>query len=366
MRAYIILFAIMHVLYYITSHGYGHAVRSAAVCNCLPEGTRLSIRSDISPNFFDEELILPHGIRPGGFDVGCLQRDGVTVLVEETLRAYRDIAAKNRSSLDDEARWCVDNRVDCVVSDITPFAFEVADKAGIPSVAISNFTWHDIYSPYIDKYQEYTSILSDMAGQYRKASIALALYPSLPMTVFGGKLPVPILGKRGRNRRDGINAAFGIDNGKRLGLIYTGNFGLDGVDWLRLEEIDGWEFAGVYPLRGSPRNYHTVTKDQFRYQDMSASADAIIAKMGYGVFSESLLNGIPLIYPPREDFAEFPALDAEARRLRSGVCVDTETFAAVGWRNLLDGIIAGGSAVKPVDGGGAALCASEIMKIASR
>ncbi|MCL2220664.1 MAG: hypothetical protein FWB94_12380 [Chitinispirillia bacterium] len=352
-----------HILYYITSHGYGHAVRSATVCNCLPDGVRLTVCSDIPAQFFDEELTRQHDVRPGGFDVGCLQSDGVTVLIEETLRAYRDIAVRNKSLLDAEARWCVDNGVDCIVSDITPFAFDVADKAGIPSAAISNFTWHDIYLPYVNQYPQYAQMLLEMADQYRKASVALALYPSLPMTIFKHKIPTPILGRKGRNRRDEINTTFGIDKQKRLALIYAGNFGLDDVNWRKLEDIGGWEFVGVYPLPGNPRNYHTVAKSQFRYEDLSASADAIVAKMGYGVFSESLLNGIPLIYLPRDDFAEFPALDAEARRIGIGVCVDADVFARVGWGSVLEGAVVNAKTL-PADGGGAAACAAEIVKAA--
>ena len=357
----------MHILYYITSHGYGHAVRSAAVCNSLG-GLRddicLTVRSDVPARFFEEELTLPHGVRGGGFDVGCLQSDGVTVLMEETLRAYGDIAANNKLLLDGEARWCGDNGVDCIVGDITPFAFEVAERAGIPSVAIGNFTWHDIYSPYVERFPRYAPMLSAMAEQYGKAAIALALYPASPMPVFGDKKLMPVVGRKGRNRKDEIFEAFGIDRNKRLGLIYTGNFGLDSVRWGRLEDIRGWEFVGVYPLPGNPQNFHAVTKDQFRYQDLSASADAIIGKMGYGVFSESLLNGVPLVYLPREDFSEFQVLDAEAKRLGNGVCIDAAAFAEVGWGDLLDGVIVNNSGVKPAADDGAAACAAEIVKIA--
>ncbi len=371
----------MHILYYITSHGYGHAVRSAAVCNALFEtvgvctidistnvntdtnGFQLTIRTDVPQSFFKEELQFPHNWRVGGFDVGCLQSDGVSVLIEETLAAYRDISVNNKLRVDDEARRCRDNKVDCVVGDITPFAFDVADRAGIPSVAISNFTWHDIYSQYVERFPEYSAMLAEMADQYRKASIALTLYPSSPMPVFDRKKPMPILGRRGVNRRDEICRYFGIDRAKRLGVIYVGNFGLGGIDWGRLERFIGWEFVGVYPLPGGPKNYHVVLKEQFRYQDLPASADAVIAKMGYGVFSESISNGIPLVYLPRDDFAEFPVLDAEAKRLGSGVCINTEEFCALGWLKLLDGIVDNNRMV-PDDGGGARMCAEEIIKIA--
>jgi len=361
----------MHILYYITSHGYGHAVRSAAVCNALFEalgncdrnGFQLTVRTDVPQSFFKEELTFPHNWRSGGFDVGCLQSDGVSVIIKETLATYKGISVNNRLLLDDEARWCRDNGVDCVVGDITPFAFDVADRAGIPSVAIGNFTWHDIYSPYVERYPEYGPTLAEMADQYRKASIALTLYPSAPMPVFERKKPMPVLGRRGINRREEICGYFGIGRAKRLGMIYVGNFGLGGIDWGRLERFVGWEFFGVYPLPGWPKNYHLVSKEQFRYQDISASADAVIAKMGYGVFSESILNGIPLIYLPRDDFAEFPVLDAEAKRLGSGVCIDTEAFYKLGWAGLLDGAV-DNNRIRPADGGGAGMCAEEIIKIA--
>jgi hypothetical protein len=368
----------MHILYYITSHGYGHAVRSVAVCNALREvffernvdvntdgarGFRLTVSSDVPDVFFKEELTFPHCYRGGGFDIGCLQRDGVTVLAAETLRAYSDISVDNKSRLDGEARWCRDNKVDCIVGDITPFAFDVADRVGIPSVAVGNFTWYDIYLPYVERFPEYGAMLAEIARQYLKASVALALYPASIMSVFDKKKSMPILGRRGVDRREEICRYFGFSAAKRLGVIYVGNFGLAGIDWKRLENFDGWEFVGVYPLSGGPKNYHLVSKNQFMYQDLSASADAIIAKMGYGVFSESLLNGLPLIYLPRDDFAEFPVLDAEAKRLVSGVCVDTREFCGLEWTGLLDGVV-DNNRMKPVGGDGARMCAEAIINAA--
>jgi hypothetical protein len=360
----------MRVLYYVTSHGYGHAVRSVAVCGALYEllsaggagGLSLTFCTDVPQAFFEEELPFPHGWRRGGFDVGCLQSDGVSVLVSETLEAYRGVSADNRRLLEGEARWCRDNGVDCVVGDITPFAFEVAERAGVPSVAIGNFTWHDIYAPYVERYPDYGGMLSEMAWQYGMASVDLALYPAAPMPVFGRRKAAPVLGRRGENRRTEICRHFGIDPGRRLGVVYTGNFGLGRVDWRRLESFEGWDFVGVYPLPGGPENYHVVSKERFRYQDLPASADAIVAKMGYGVFSESLLNGIPLIYPPREDFAEFPVLDAEARKLGSGVCVGMNEFCELGWSDVLDAAV-DGNRMEPYACEGAMTCAEEIVKL---
>jgi L-arabinokinase len=186
------------------------------------------------------------------------------------------------------------------------------------------------------------------------------------MNVFKqNKMPIPVVvGRNGRDRGDELREMFGIDPAKRIGLIYTGNFGLDNVRWGKLEKFDGWEFMGVYPLPGNPKNYHLVTKDWFRYQDLPASADVIIGKMGYGVFTESLMNGVPLIYLPRSNFAEFPALDAEAKRLGSGVCIDNKDFADLVWDGILDEVVKNNK-LKPARGDGARLCAQEILKMAS-
>ena len=35
--------------------------------------------------------------------------------------------------------------MDCIISDISPIAFEIADQLEVPSIGISNFTWYTAY-----------------------------------------------------------------------------------------------------------------------------------------------------------------------------------------------------------------------------
>ena len=49
---------------------------------------------------------------------------------------------------DREAAALQETRVDLVVGDIPPLAFEAAGRAGIPSIALGNFTWDWIYAAY--------------------------------------------------------------------------------------------------------------------------------------------------------------------------------------------------------------------------
>lgn len=362
------------ILYYITSHGYGHAVRSAAVCNALGKFARdtnrdihITIKSGVPRNFFEEELTVAHTVIDNVYDVGCLQDDAVSVRVRDTLAAYDDVANRNREILSQEVKWCVDNNIDCIVSDIVPFAFDVADKANIPSVAISNFTWHDIYEPYIKKFSEYKSIyqsmLDDMARQYQKATRVLALDPAMSMNVFDDrkKIKIPPVGKEGVNKKNEIYKTFNINPKKYLGLIYVGNFGLNDICYNRLEQLDKWEFVGIYPIDNAPKNYHYVTKDKFSYQDLHASADAIICKLGYGVFSASQLFGVPLIYLARKDFAEYQTLDEAVKKIDCGITIDNDTFKNLSLQNALNYALE--KKFRQTENIGAKLCAKSIFDL---
>jgi hypothetical protein len=329
----------MHILYYITSHGHGHAVRSCTIGNLLSPEIKLTIRTSLPKSFFQEELTRPFDYFPGTFDCGCIQTDGITVDIQKTLETYMGIARQNEVILEQEVQWCKKHRVTGIVSDIVPFAFEVADQAGIPSVGISNFSWSDIYEPYLDIMPSFRPYLEKIRSQYAKAGLLLALFPPNAMSDFTNRVPVSLVAKKGINIIDKIKTRFNINSDKRVGLIYTGNFGMGPVAWNKLEQFPDWEFIGLYPLPNSPRNYHLLNKSDFPYKDISASVDLLISKIGYGVFSECLANGIPLIYTPRTDFAEHPVLEKAIQDWGHGYSLSYEDYYNLNWEDTLTTII---------------------------
>lgn len=315
-----------HILYYISSHGFGHGVRSCAVINALPPSVRITIRSNLPAAFFSEEVRRQFELLPEVFDCGCVQIDGVTVDIEKTLATYRDIALRNRTLLAADVAWCHDNGVSLIVTDAAPFPCEVAHGASIPSVVISNFSWVDIYAPYLERFSAYQPELDEMCRQYLLATLLLALEPSNAMSCCTNRISVPYIGRGGINRSAEIKQVLSIDPDHKLCLIYTGNYGMDSVDWKRLESFDGWSFLGVYPLQGKPANFHCISKSDFSFPDLSASADCVVSKLGYGIVTECFKNGVPLIYPPREDFAEYPVLAAAVEQWGGGIRVSMDAF----------------------------------------
>ena len=352
----------MHILYYISSHGYGHGVRSCAICNHFSKAVTLTIRSNLPEQFFHEELSRPFSCYPGEFDCGCIQTDGVTVDIKKTLQTYIEIADRNEGVLGDEVLWCQEHEVAGIVSDIASFPFEVSFRAGIPSVGISNFSWEDIYEPYLANMPEFETCFDSIKNQYGMADLLLALYPSNPMKSFNRRKEVPVVGRKGRDRKDEIRARYKIGKDKKIGLIYTGDFGMDTAQWKRLEGFDEWEFVGAYPLPGNPSNFHLVTKDDFTYQDISASVDLMISKIGYGVYSECLINGVPLLYLPRSDFSEYPVLEKAVIEWGYGYCISNNDFFDLRWAPILEEV----KNAEPPDRNdynGDRICASEIESL---
>jgi L-arabinokinase len=349
----------MKILYYLTAHGYGHAVRSCAICKEFSRDVRVIFRTLIPRKFFEEELGFPFDYFPGQFDCGCIQRDSVTIHIEETLKTYRKLADQNEARLRDEVKWCQDQRVEGIVGDIPPFAFQVARTAGLPSIAVSNFTWYDIYEPYVKDCPGFKSYLQKIRQQYEMADLALELTPSTGMPYFKNRWKVPLVGNLGRNIRHRLKNHLGLERGKHLALIYHGEFGMDSVSWGNLEKFTDWDFIGIYPIPGEPANYHLVKKENFPYLDLVASVEVMISKIGYGIFAQSLLNGTPLIYLPRDDFAEFPVLEKAMVEWGHGYCLSREDYCGLNWEEVLTRVITR-ERPKPQTSDGAKVCAREI------
>jgi hypothetical protein len=186
----------VHIAYFITSHGYGHGVRATAIANCFSTDIQITFRTQLPELSFlkTQQAVFRMETR---YDCGCLQTDGVTVDVEATLNCYRKIAHKNRENLQKEIRWCHEQEVDLIVSDITPFAFEIAKYSNIPSVAVTNFTWYDIYAQYLSSFPSFKPYLEEILRQYTYADLLIALQPSLDMNFFRKKTEVPVTDESG-------------------------------------------------------------------------------------------------------------------------------------------------------------------------
>lgn len=323
--------------YYVTGHGYGHAIRTTQILKALPSDLRLLVKTTAPARLFQEEL-------PGRdlhvieaeYDCGSVQKDNLTVLPRETLDRYREISARNRQGLTAEVGFLRGENVACVVSDIASFPLHAAREAGIPAVAVANFTWADIYQDYVQTPQD-AELLQEMRGEYGAATAALITPLSLPTV--GDPFPsverVPLVARRGDNIRARLYASLGLPVGTRLALPYLGVWGME-IAWEAVAALTDWVFLTYDPIGSAAENIVCLDRTEWPYADVAASVDVILAKPGYGTVTECIANGTPLIYVPRTGFREQDALIEGITRWGGGVPINEAAFLAGRWGSALE------------------------------
>lgn len=361
----------MTFCYYATSHGYGHAVRISQVIKEIHPDIDVIVRSAAPESLFREEIVRPFRYLPAEFDCGCLQSDSVTVLKRETLDRYRQIAERNEASLDAEVEFLTREGVTCVACDIPSFPLRAAAEAGIPGVAISNFTWHDIYREYVESAAD-QALLDAMAAEYATAS--LALIPPMQVPTMAALFPraraIPMICRRGVDIRLRLDEHLSQapspfqkegrgEVSKHVALLYIGLWGLD-IDWTEIEALRDWTFVTYEDILAKSSNVVTLPRGEWPSADVAASVDVVVSKPGYGTISECVANGISLVYIPRENFAEYPALDEGLTRWGGGVKIVPADFARGHWADALAQALAStpDSTVYEVDG---AKVAAEVL-----
>ncbi len=322
--------------YYITGHGFGHAIRTTQILKALPADLPLMLKTTAPERVFREELPRREFeyIR-AEYDCGCLQSDSVHVLRRETLTRYAEIARRNESHLADEVAFLQERGVRCVASDIPSFPLKAAHIAGIPSVAVANFTWHDIYSEYVETPED-AALLAQMAAEYAEATLACLTPLSVPTVgdVFPRSQRVPLVARRGQNVWEVLTDTLGIPGGKQIALLYLGGWGMD-IDFASLERWTDWVFLTDAPLPIPVANARAFDPKVLRYADVAASVDAVVSKAGYGTLTECIANSVPLIYLPRHGFVEHEALVLGMKEWGGGVEISERAFYAGDWGDAL-------------------------------
>lgn len=315
------------VAFFLSGHGFGHAVRESALMEALPEDVAIDIYTSVPEAFFRDEVRRPARVIPCEIDCGCLQTDTVAVDVEGTLARYAEIESERGSLIARFAPMLRASGADLVIGDTPPLAFPIARAAGVPAWSVCNFTWLDIYAPYVAKHPRYLDLFGRMRADYALADRHLRLFPHMPGDASLPAEPVGMVCRPGRPRREEFARRFGFDAGKKWALIYVGSFGLEGVDWHRLARYPDWEFMGLFPLEGAPANYRFLKKDlSFRYADLNASCDLVIGKLGYGLVAECLAAAKPILFLGRKDFAEFEMLKSLVEERGMGREIPLERF----------------------------------------
>jgi hypothetical protein len=357
------------VAVYVTSHGFGHLNRTAAVLNQIPCDLSISIRSD--ENLFGlwpVRVVHPFSLGVYVSDSGAVNPPGDSNTTDgpATLKRAADVYARAMARLDDEVDWLNDHDIDVVLCDAPAVPLVAAHRAGIPGLVMSNFTWADIYAPHARALgSDSLRLVADLRRAYRHATALLRMQPALTMSWLKPAIDVGLVANQGRNRRDELVDELGLSPRDRLVYLYIGRYGQDDLDWSRLERFGerGIHFVSFDPAPGAPGNLHVVGSNGWPGGDLIASTDAVVAKAGYSTVCEAMARGRPMIYPPRRGFAEFRSLDQALRSWEGGIPISTRDFQGLRLERALEQALSIRPGPPPFPGDGAARIARYVADV---
>jgi UDP:flavonoid glycosyltransferase YjiC (YdhE family) len=347
----------MLIVFYISGHGFGHASRQIElireICAQRPDA-RVIVRTSVPRWLFAPVATAAVEVQALETDTGVVQLDSLSLDEEQTARNAARFFADFDRRVAVEAELIRGVRADLVVGDIPPLACAAAERAGVHSLAIGNFTWDWIYGAY----PAFDRIAPDVIPAIRRAYATTTRALRLPL--HGGFEPmadvlrdIPLIARR--------SARDPAETRQRLGLagdrpIVLASFGAYGADL----PLDALRQSGRVTVIEVPRE----PPAGLLYQDLVAAADVVVSKPGYGIVSECVANGTALLYTSRGRFIEYDVFVVDMPKILRCRYISQEDLLAGRWADAIDALLAQPEPAErpPVDG--ASVAAREVIAMA--
>ncbi len=343
------------VAFYISGHGFGHAVRQIEIINTLAAkrpDLRVHIVTTVPRRLFERNLAVPARIHTREVDTGVVQLDSLRLDPRATIERAAAFAQTLPQRVRQEGEWLARHGVRLVVGDIPPLAMGAARTAGIPAVALGNFTWEWIYAGYRDELRKVPELFIALSDAYSLATIALRL-------PFGGGFgacpsvkPIPLVARHARASREVVRAALGLPADRLLALVSFGGYGLQAPGFDTLDCLD--RYGVVFTTSGAPDDagptrvqpgVYVVREDDlygrgFRYPDLIGAVDIVVTKPGYGIVTDCIANGTAIVYTSRGPFPEYDVLVSAMPAHVQCQYIDQAALLEGRWRDALDEALA--------------------------
>ncbi|MBZ5749051.1 glycosyltransferase [Metabacillus rhizolycopersici] len=290
-----------NIIYYISEYGYGHAARSIAIIrNILEQDSEIHIQ--VVHNYALE--FLKESLRKNNVsfynlatDIGyCLKDGSIEPDSSRQIHEVENYLLQMEDLLYSEINRLSSNNIDLIISDISPIAFNVADRLDVPSVGISNFTWYTAYQDLVP-----SEILVPIKESYEKMDYYFALAGSTNEE--WGRMETVHFGFHSR-RIDFVEVnRIRSTIRKDKQLVFIG-FGMK-MELTDLQNLSLWNSPDIHFIVSSNLNinHSNVSRIPHEYmetQNYMAACDLVITKAGWGTVGEAVVGKTPLLIIDRQ------------------------------------------------------------------
>jgi L-arabinokinase len=318
------------VVVYASDHGFGHAARMLALSAHL-SASGLDVTLCVGAAAPMIRAAVPHLCAPSSasldvarasLDPGLVASKGALDFdLERSREALSDWLSALPHLVESEASRLSSLGASLVVADVPAAAILAADRAGVPSVVCSNFTWLDMYAGRFG-----SEIDAALAGAYALARLGLRpMLGRLPLAGVGRVRDVDgLLARRPLRPRAEVRRELGVaEDALLIGLGLGGSLDAALYDVLA-SSAPASDVRLLAPVRdGEPppsarslASFPAITPDP---QSYFGACDLVLAKAGYSTLAEAAIAGVPLAVFALRKSPESRKLAADVAALGLGV-----------------------------------------------
>ncbi len=332
--------------FYISTHGFGHATRTTEVINWIAKmqpGHTTYVHTGVPKWLFEQNIKGAFIYHEVVLDVGVIEKDALRQEPLFTLQAAAKLLESTDALISSEASFIASEQISLIVTDIPFLAVDIAKTVGIPCLAIGNFSWDWIYSPYIEQFTEYAYIVDRIKTSYAQTDMLLRLPLNAGMDVFPRCVDVPLVVRRSEADESEILDALGIpdvEKRRKIFWCFTRNVpssllvkgAQNSPDYLFLafDELEGHNPGNIVEI---PEHFRG------RFLDILKAADAVISKLGYGITADCTGNKTRLMHIPREGFVEYEVIKNGVNRYIPAYEIPEYDFETGRWQQHLDALL---------------------------
>jgi len=311
----------MNIGYFISSHGFGHASRACAVMGKLSkvDHTKFFIFTTTPDWFFKNSLSFPYEYIETQTDVGLIQATPFTENIDKTIKALENYLPFSEDRNEESLLLISEKKLDLILCDISPFGLWVAEKLGIPSILIENFTWDWIYENYLEQFPKLGGFISRMREFYQLPKMHFTCEPFCVSS--RNSIIVSPVCREPRSSKQKIRRQLGLNDKDQLILVTMGGIPIEQIDG-NITTISG-NIKFLIPIKNMNTNsgkeniIYLSHKHPYFHPDLVNASDLVIGKLGYSTVAEVYSLGKPFLFIGRKNFRESNVLEKFVREKMS-------------------------------------------------
>lgn len=298
------------------------------------------IFSDAPKWFFEKSLSPEFEYHSLLTDIGLVQTSPLKEDLAETINRLNKFIPFNKNLIRKTAHTVKEKGCKAVICDIAPMGIMVAEKAGIPSILIENFTWDWIYEGYRNKRHEFEKHITYFKNLFNFADYHILAEPFCDKSRFD--LITPPISREPRTSGPEIRRKLQIPLNAKAVILTMGGI-TENYSFLKklsaLEDIC-FIIAGIGDRFEIDGNLFLLPHNsEFYHPDLINASDGVIGKVGYSTLAEVYRAGVPFGYVTRKGFRESPFLDSFIKENMKNIPIEEKNFYTGDWLSILPSLL---------------------------